>query len=545
MDAQADWLPVALRLLVGLTLFLYGLEKIQFALKNLFGAYAERQLGKLTDPPWRSMAMGAGVAALLLSGTVTLEIVANLTALNLLSSAQAFHVILGSEIGITLLTHLMTLPITAYAGLPMIVGLFWYFTNFSPPCKITGHLFFGLGVLLFALSVLSDTLRPLHGGLTLWAPLGNPWLGLPVIALATGLLGSSTATMGILLILAFQELLPLSTGLYWTLGANLGAVLSFLPFVRQQPRVRLRMVVALVLFKTVGVLVVAGWVPQLVSWSPREVAVPYLLALFHTLFNGVSALLLAPLIPLIVRFANRVAPDQYSAELVTPAFNSSYWPKYLDDTLLSTPSLALAMARREVKLIATLLDEMFALIPETVFTGDLKKIVKLRKMDDRVDEIHQAITRYLARISNANPAPHMVDELLATMTVINELESIGDIIENNFSHLAEVCARERVVLSPEILITLGEYHLSVQKALQNATAAYLSNNHPLAVKVMSLKDEISHMDAQCRLYQMQSLQAQRPGEDPFAAYTLQMDLFENFKRIYYHTKRIAKVVAAG
>ncbi|MBF0439593.1 MAG: Na/Pi cotransporter family protein [Magnetococcales bacterium] len=525
----------------GLALYLFGMEKLRFALKSLLDGPAKTRLGALLDHPMHGLGFGVVTGAMLLSTKSGLEVFLNLTSLNLLTFSQTLPLLSGLAIGTTLLTQIMAFLTTAHVGLPMIIGLLLIYTTSHSQVRLIGHLLLGLGLLFFGLFTMSQAPMVLQMVQTV---LSNGWFGVPLIFFLTALFGSTNATMGLLLLLTFQDLLPLTMGITLTLTAYFGTAMRFLLDIRGKPRMALRLVIGHTLFIGMGILMTVWWIPQLAAFFALFTPIVSLqLALFHTLFNVCVAVVFLPMSGWIAQACIWIAPDEYSMENQSNQFNNRYWPKYLDDDLIITPSLALAMARREVHLISALLEEMLNLVPESLFQGDAQKIAKLRKMDDRVDEIHQAITQYLAKTNSGTLTSTVTDELLAIMTVTNELESIGDIIENNLAHLAEVCIQEQIRLSSEIELSINAYHQTVHLALRQVSAAFLSDNRTLAAQVMAMKDEISDLDAKCRLKQMHSLQNVGQGEENFAVYSLQMDIYENFKRIYYHTKRIAKVVA--
>ncbi|MBF0448612.1 MAG: Na/Pi cotransporter family protein, partial [Magnetococcales bacterium] len=194
--------------------------------------------------------------------------------------------------------------------------------------------------------------------------------------------------------------------------------------------------------------------------------------------------------------------------------------------------------------MSDVLEKMLEGIPDAVFKGDLEKMKELAKMDDRVDEIHQAVTSYLSKIGSANLPAAVADEVMATITATSEMENIGDIIENNMSHLAEVCAKNKILLTDDALKTLTAYHAKISAAFKASSTAFITDDEETALAVMAMKDEISDMDDACKTKQMDALQGD--GAAPMVdltAYTLQTDVRENLKRIYYHTKRVAKVVA--
>ena len=147
-----------------------------------------------------------------------------------------------------------------------------------------------------------------------------------------------------------------------------------------------------------------------------------------------------------------------------------------------------------------------------------------------ISSIHEAVTGYLSRVGSRNLSGPAADQVLATATAASELESIGDIIENNLAHQADVCARNRIILNDEVKGSLHQYLDQVNVAVESAVAAFVSDDHAAANKVLAMKDEISGMDVRCRAKQVRTMQDQPEAVD-FAAYSLQSDIRENLKRI--------------
>ena len=259
--------------------------------------------------------------------------------------------------------------------------------------------------------------------------------------------------------------------------------------------------------------------------------------------NRLLGAVFAPLCRLLAPFcATAISYKKNSEELHSDQEESQYIPRYLDRSLINTPTLALSMVRRELWVMSDLIDKMIAEIPAGVFTGNLEIIANLQQMDDQVDSIHHAITHYLARISSSTLPANVTDDILAATIVSSEMESIGDIIENNIIHLVETASQGDIVFSQASIESLGNYHKLVQQNFTNAAQAFVSGNKELAIQVIAIKDQINAMDISCRNEHMHSLHNGDNTQRSISTYTLQMDIRENLKRIYYHTKRIAKVV---
>ncbi|MBF0272624.1 MAG: Na/Pi cotransporter family protein [Magnetococcales bacterium] len=536
---SASW-PAIAQGITGATLYLYGLEKTLFALSNLHGESITKRLGAIDSFDLRGWLAGSGAGALLLSNRTILELLGTLAASNLLACRQTLLLLLGSLAGTSLLVLLLAAIPSYLAVLPLAVGPMLLYATTRAELRFIGHLLLGVGLLFLGLATLEETMR--HASF-LGALLTHPWIPLVATLVAATILGSSHAVIGLLLVLTGSGLLSLPAALAMSLAANLGAALPFSALLQEQSAQIKRLFMAHLIFQGTGVLLVAWWLPQAgaaLNWLP--VTDGWRLVIFHLFFNGLVSLAGLPLLRPLTDLAHRLLPDPYGTEVQELDFTERYWPRYLDDDLLDTPTLALAMARREVGLIAAMVEEMLTLVPEALFTADPQVIARMRKMDDRVDEIHRAVTRYLAGIGGANLTPQAAGELMAAMTVANELEAIGDIIENNLGHLTETRLDQRPDFPPEIRTALTDYHHAVRAAFRQAADAFLTDDPTLAREVMARKESISTMDTQNRLEQMRVL---RSGAADFTLYTLQMDLYENFKRIFYHAKRIAKVVAGA
>ncbi|MBF0629152.1 MAG: Na/Pi cotransporter family protein [Magnetococcales bacterium] len=534
---SGSW-PLIAQGISGFALYFYGIEKSLYALGNLQAEPLRKRLGALVCQDLCGWLEGGRAGLLLMSNRALLELLGALAAGNLLVCRQTMLLLLGGLIGTTTLAVLLVLTPTTFAALPLVLGAGTLSLSTRPNGRYLGHLLLGIGLLLLGLSLLEGALLNAPG---LVALLGSPWIGLPAALLVAALLNSAHAVVGLLAALVAFQQLPFSVALAAVLAANLGAALPVFHRVRAASAQLKRLFLAHLLFQGAGLLVVGWWVESLAGLlAGWPVDRAWQLVIFHVGYNLLIVLIGLPLLRPLVDLANRLLPDPYGTETESLEFNERYWPRYLDEDLLETPTLALAMARREVGLIAALIEEMLELVPEALFSEDPQTIIRLRKMDDRVDEIHRAVTRYLAGIGGATLPPQAAVELMAAMTVANELEAIGDIIENNLGHIAEMRLVQRADLSEEMRSALTAYHRLLCSTFRQSADSFVTDDPALAREVMAQKEAISALDAQGRLQQMRAL---RSGEGDFTGYSLQMDLYENFKRIFYHAKRIAKVVA--
>ncbi|MBF0195151.1 MAG: Na/Pi cotransporter family protein [Magnetococcales bacterium] len=557
-----DFFTITMKLFGGLAIFLYGMERMGDALKIVAGEKMKEILGTLTKNRVMGLITGAIVTAIIQSSSVTTVLLVGFVTADLMSLSQAIGVILGADIGTTITAQIVAFKVTKYASLLIAVGFVQIFTAKDERKKQYGYLVMGLGMIFFGMGEMSNAMKPLRTYepfIDMMRSVDNPVIGILISAAFTGLIQSSSATMGVIVALAMQGLISLEGGVALAFGANIGTCMTAGLAAVGKPRAAVRVAVAHVTFKIAGVAIAVWFIPMLadlvrvispvypdlVGQDRLAAEVPRQVANAHTIFNVAMAFAFLPLGGLFVRWCEWVVPPVAELDSVEGAMAGiSYTPKYLDEAIIATPSLALSMVRREVNVMSDILEQMLADIPDAVFKGDLVKMKELAKMDDRVDEIHQAVTTYVSKIGSTNLPESVAEEVMATISATSEMENIGDIIENNMTHLAEVCANNKVVMSDEAIKTLTDYHEKISTAFKVSATAFITDNEETALSVMAMKDEITSMDNACQTKQMDALQGE--GEAPMAdltAYTLQMDIRENLKRIYYHTKRVAKVVA--
>ena len=553
---EINFFMLAMNLFGGLAIFLYGMEKMSGALKRVAGEWMKDILGKLTTNRFMGMITGAFVTAVIQSSSVTTVLLVGFVTAGLMSLAQAVGVILGANIGTTITAQIIAFKVTKYAALMIAGGFVMSMAGKEDKTKQYGHMIMGLGLIFFGMALMSGAMKPLRSYepfLLLMQNVSNPVIGIAVAAAFTALVQSSSATTGVILALSMQGLISLEAGIALILGANIGTCVTAGLASIGKPREAVRVAVAHVTFNVMGALVVIGFIPVFAEFvrsiSPAAphlagldrlaAEVPRQVANAHTLFNVAMAMLFVPFAGVLARFCERLVPDRPLVEEQEHG-ETAYQPRYLDEELISTPALALNLVRREVKIMGGTLEQMICGIPEAVLDGDLDKTQALCRLDDRVDAIHEAVTRYLSRVGSQNISGPDADRVLAAVTASTELESMGDIVENNLAHLAEVCAKDKIVVRQEAREALTEYLDNVLSAVRSAVLAFSDDDPDAAREVMTMKDQISRMDAQCHARQVQAMQAQK-GTLNISAYTLQSDVRENLKRIYYHAKRVAKL----
>ncbi len=551
-DSEIDWLTMGMGLFGGLALFLFGMDQMADALKAVAGERMKDILAKLTTNRFMGAITGAFVTAIINSSSVTTVLVVGFISAGLMSLAQSVGVIMGANIGSTVTAQLIAFKVTKFALLMIGVGFTMLFASKRERIRHYGGMLMGLGLVFFGMGVMSDAMSPLRSYqpfLDIMQTMENPLIGILVAAAFTGLIQSSAATTGIVIVMASQGFVNLPTGIALAFGANIGTCVTALLASIGKPREAVRAAVVHILFNIAGVLVWVGFIGQLadfVEWlSPaypeltgtaRAAAeTPRQIANAHTLFNVANTLLFIGLTGQFARAAEWLVPDRPLEEeaLVVRA-------KYLDDELLATPSLALDRVRLETLHMGERVQDMMARIMPAILSGNKETLHDIERMDDDVDMLHAQIIAYLGKVSRLSLTEKQTAELMRLMEAVNDLENIGDVIETNLIVLGHERIDEGVSISQPTREVLTSFHVAVNRAVEAAVQAVAQNNELAARTVTGMKQEISQIADSAAAHQAQRLVAEEPNRIP--AYTIEIDIIEKLKRIYYFAKRMAKTV---
>ncbi len=550
--AEINWFVLVMGLLGGLSLFLYGMEKMSDALKNVAGDKMKDILEVLSNNRIMGLITGAGVTAVIQSSSVTTVMLVGFVSANLMSLSQTIGVILGADIGTTITAQIVAFKVTKYALLLLTVGFAMLFISSKEKIKQYGYMIMGLGMIFFGMGVMSDSMYPLRTYqpfIDLMANMSNPFLGLLVATIFTALVQSSSAAMGVVIVLAMQGLITLEAGIALALGANIGTCVTAGLAAIGKPREAIRVAASHVLFKILGVLIMLPLIGPFaefvayISPGPAEGAtgidamasvLPRQIANAHTLFNVGIALSFLPFVSQFARLIYRLVPDKSIEE------EMELQPKFLSDMLFHTPSLALDAARHEVKRMGKRVDLMNSLIIPSVLTGDKESLLEVSEMYEEVDVLHKHIVTYLAKVSQLQLNEHQTLKLTNIMAAVNDLDHIGDLININMIELGTRRIEKGFKVSEQTQKVINTLHVVVSDALKAALRAVVDEDREFANRVVSMKDDITKLLKQADLHQAERLVAEDSGK--FEAYSVEVDIIEKLRRVYYHSKRIAKSV---
>jgi phosphate:Na+ symporter len=469
-----------------------------------------------------------------------------------MSLSQSIGVIMGANVGTTVTAQIVAFKVTKAALLMIGVGFTMLFASRQERIKHYGAMLMGLGLVFFGMSIMSDGMAPLRTYqpfLDLMIRMENPLIGILVAAGFTGLIQSSSATTGIVIVMASQGFITLPAGIALAFGANIGTCVTAILASIGKPREAVRAAIVHVIFNMAGVLLWIMFIPQLaeavmlISPSHPELSgierlgaeTPRQIANAHTIFNIANTFIFLWFTAQLARFVEWLVPDRLLEEegLAVSA-------KYLDDELLSTPSLALDRVRLEVLHMGERVMQMLDKIMPAILSGDHKSLDDVALLDDEVDILYEQIIDYLGKISKQSMTDSQTEEFLSLMEAVGDLENIGDTIETNMVALGHERIDHGFSISDPTKEVLSGFHKVVKKAVIGAVQAVSQLNTQVAQGVIAMKKEINNMAEFAAVHQASRLVAEEPNR--IAAYTTEVDIIEKQKRIYYFAKRMAKTV---
>ena len=367
MTEQPGLVLTLTTLVGGLALFLYGLDRLTQSLRLVAGDRMRGALQRMTGNRFAGVATGAGITAVIQSSTATTVLVVSFISGGLLTFQQSLGVIMGANIGTTITTQIIALDIGRYALILVAGGFGVSFLGRGEDRRAQGTLLMGMGLVFFGMSLMADAMYPLRdqpGFVSAMSHMDNAWLAVAAGAAFTALVQASAATNGVVIVLAGQGIISLEAGLALVIGANIGTSVTALLAAAGKPRPAVRAAVAHTLFNVVGAMiwvfligVLAGAVTAIGGTTGRQVANA------HTIFNLANTALFIGFTGQIARLVERLVPDTGEEERPLEA-------RYLDYSLLSTPTLALDRARLELLRMANRIMVMLERALPAVLDGD-------------------------------------------------------------------------------------------------------------------------------------------------------------------------------
>jgi phosphate:Na+ symporter len=535
---------VLLDLMGGVALLLWGLHMVQSGTMRAFGPDLRRLLSKALLNRFAAFGAGAGLTALLQSSTATGLMTASFAAEGVVGLVPALAIMLGANVGTTLIVQVLSFNIAAVAPVLFVVGLVAFRAGAQSRIKDLGRVAIGLGLMLLALHILIDSLAPAEDAPAVRALLrsitGDPVLCIVIAAAVTWAAHSSVATVLLTMSLAYSSFVTPAAAMALVLGANLGsAVNPLFEGGRRADPASYRLPAGNLLNRLAGVVLFTPFLPMIAAKFPEvQPDMAKMTAEFHIAFNLALAIIFMPLLDPLAWLLSKMFTAR--AQVGDPSA-----PRYLDDNELETPALAVADAARETLRMGDTVEVMLREVMGALMSNNRTTVVEVSRMDNIVDRLDEAIKLYVTKLTRGSLDDREGRRAMEIISFAINLEHVGDIIDKNLCEVAGKKIKRKLQFSTEGATELAAFHKRVLESLKIALAVFMSGDVAQARKLIAEKAELRNAALGAADRHLERLREGRP--ETLETTSLHLDVLRDLKRIHSHICTVAYPVleAAG
>jgi len=523
-------------------LLMWGVHMVQTGINRAFGPQLRRALSYALGNRLKAFGAGLGVTAILQSSTATGLMVTSFAAGGLVDLVPALAVMLGANVGTTLIVQALSFNVSSVSFLLVLLGVLMFRQSAVTRTRDLGRVGIGLGLMLVALQHLLTLVTPYEDTPSLRLLLGTvtsePLIDVLLAAGLTWAAHSSVAVVLLVMALAAKGVVPPHAAFALVLGANLGTAINPLleSGVAGDPAGK-RLPVGNLVNRVVGVglgLALLDWIgPNLVTLDPDPARA---VADFHSGFNIVMAALFLPVLTPFARLLTRVLPVRVDA--ADPS-----QPIYLDGAARETPTIALAAAAREALRMVDVFEDMLRGAIDSLDRDDRKRVAETKRMDDVLDRLDRAIKEYLTSLDTdaLDEVDHRrMSEIVAFCT---NIEHAGDIVERSLMPLAAKRIKQGIAFSEA---RQHEIRGMIERLIANAraAAAVFMTEDPRSARRLLREKEVFR-DFETSATQSQFGRSRAGPQESVEAGRLHLDIVRDLKRVNSHLSAAAYPILEG
>lgn len=531
-------------LLGGLGMFLFGMNLGAEGLQKIAGKKMKSILGTFTNNRYMGVLTGILVTAVTQSSSATTVMLVGFVNASLMTISQTLSVIFGANIGTTITVQLIAFEISHFALLMIGAGFILKFSR-NKTVIYAGDIIMGFGFIFYGMKIMSVSMSPLRS-FPAFREMLLSFSNYPISAiigsmLFTALIQSSGATIGLVVVFASQGLITLHASIPLILGAHTGTCITGWIAALGASAAAKKTALLNVLYNIIGTVIFLPFLYNYMSFSDFVVwcTAPFSsspareVANAHMISAILKMLVMFPFYDQIIGLTHLMIPEDSQEEIAR-----SVKTKYLSESLLKSPELALGNVTREILRMAGHVEFMMEKVPEMISYGREETIQEVSFREDKVDTAQYEITKYLSQLSEESLTEDQTLVMMRYMSIINELEGQADLIHKIIVPFSRAKAREEIRFSEEgFRELLGMFDRSNEnfKLIINAFATHNAEQAERVLKsertfeVLVKRLRTAHMR---RVFQhkVQSIETS----------TLHMDLLQCFKRINMHSIEMSK-----
>ena len=531
-------------LLGGLALFLFGMDIMGKALEKQAGGQLQKILSKLTDNPLKGFFLGLCVTAVIQSSSATTVMVVGFVNSGIMELHQAIGVIMGSNVGTTVTSWILSLSglqgdsflinmlkPTSFSPVLAFIGILLYMGK-SEKRRGVGTILIGFAVLMTGMTAMSNAVLPLQNEAwftNLFIRFSNPLLGVLVGAVVTGIIQSSSASVGILQALSATGVITYGSAIPIIMGQNIGTcVTALISSVGANKNARRAAMVHLY-FNIIGVtlfLAVFYGANLLLDFAfVNETVTAWGIAVVHSIFNLTATAVLLPFANGLEKLAILTIPDDAEKESFA----------LLDERLLNTPAVAVERARAATADMAELARVGVVQAMSLTHKWDDSLAQKVREEEEKVDKYEDALGTYLVKLSSREMSHADSQSVNTLLHTISDFERISDHSVNVLSSAEEIHAKS-IEFSKDAQEELQVLEGAVQDVLSRTTDAFRKGDLHLAGKVEPLETVVDELVRAIKARHVARLQT---GSCSIEYGFVLEDLLTNYERVCDHCSNVA------
>ena len=524
-------------LLGGLGLFLYGMKLMGDGLEMAAGSRLKRIVEKLTRNKYMGALVGLIVTMIIQSSSSTTVMVVGFVNAGLMTLAQATGVIMGANIGTTVTGLLIAIKLNDLAPIAIFIGVVLMVFVKKTSYKHVGQIIAGFGILFMGMTNMGDALAPLSESQMfkdMMSTFSNPLLGVLIGLVFTAIIQSSSASVGVLMALAGQGVVPIESAVFVIFGQNIGTCVTAVLSCIGTNRTAKRTATVHLLFNVIGaaLFICISLFTPFISWvklaAPDNILMQ--ISIVHITFNVVTTAILLPLSGFLVKLACFVIPGQDEKREAKSL-------KYLDSRILKAPPIAVAQVLKEVARMGDLARKNYLMSMDMLFSGNTEKMEELEDNEEVLNFLNTNITEYLVKI-NALELEDNDRQLVGSLFhVVNDFERVGDHAEN-IAEQAQQMQATKTTFSGQALEELHEMQDKVIHVLDDSCRLFQERkmDFELAFRINSTEDSIDNLARTCKENHISRLNQNLCTAQGGAIYN---DLITNLERIADHSTNIA------
>lgn len=520
----------------GLGLFIFGMIFMSDALQKLAGSQLKNLLATLTRKKFYAVIIGIIVTVIIQSSSATTVMTVGFVNAGLLNLNQAIGIIMGSNIGTTVVTQLISFNFEAFAPLIIAISVALFLILKEKRLKNTANIFIGFGILLMGMGLMKDAIGPLSDSqafINAIIRFNSPFFGLMIGLVTTAILQSSAATAGILIAVAGSGLMDIGMAFPVLLGSNIGTCVTALLSSIGTNKTAKRAAIIHVIIKVIGAAAFMAYLRYPVQnfvYSVDPLRIERQIANANTIFNVITVLMVYPMSQKIVDISYKFVKG--SDELRREDL------RYVNDGLIQTPDLAVAQLKKEIVRVFNIVEKQLVLSKKTLLDYDKKLCLFVLENEIVINKIEEGLFEYIIKLTGQSLNGNQIDRVAAMSKTLTDLERIADLAEN-LTELSMVTHDNKMDFSIDARKELEILFEKVMEIFLGARHIFETEDLTEKDLVFTIHDEIDSLSEDFQISHVNRVRNQVSSTQSEIVF---LDALGNLERIGNHSKNIVQSV---